>query len=87
MKISKEEGFESVKISHFSVEDGTYQINDIDLGVQFGSSAFAVAAMLKGLEEYFLIPSGNSLPGEMKKAVSHNLEVFNKTLKPKIIES
>lgn len=86
MRIDNTEGVESVRISHFSREEGgSIQINDIDLGVPSGTSVFAVAAMLKGFEEYFLIPTGQNLTEEFSNAVKHNLEVFNKNLKPEII--
>ena len=81
MKISKKENLETIRISHFNRnEDASLEIFDMEFGVALGSSTYAVAAMIKGFHEFYLVPGGESVPEDMLEHVRQNLEFYNAAL-------
>lgn len=80
MQISKPNNMEELKIDHFVVEDTGLRVNTLVFSVPFKTSTFAVAAMLKGLEEFYFKPADLKMEDEeLSKATEHNLRLWSET--------
>lgn len=88
MRINKNSKSETVKIQQFILENGGVMLNEIMIEVDFKSSTFAIAAMLKGLNEYYYKPAGMQGDGEALAQSEHNLKIWddaNQKAKSRII--
>lgn len=73
---SKETGTESIVVSQIILQGKTVFKNEIHVDVKFGTATFAVAAMLKGLEEFYFKPSGMKGDETTVQHTEHNLKVW-----------
>lgn len=90
MRRSVKAGVEELKVLSFEKapdgEPDAVSIGELILGIPIHSSQFALAAMLKGFNEYYLIPlnePGMVVPPEMEKQYEHNLALWHKAHPPK----
>lgn len=77
MRISKQTHSETIKIEQFILEPAGVSVNEIMLEVEYRTSTFAVAAMLKGLNEFYFKPAG-MISGDRQALTQseHNLKVW-----------
>jgi hypothetical protein len=73
---SKEKNTEEIKIQSFTGTEDPVQVDTLTLPVPLNASPFALAALLMGFEEHFLIPSGQTMDAELKQQVLHNLKLY-----------
>lgn len=88
MRINKNSNSEMIKLQHFILEQGGVMMNEILLEVDFKTSTFAIAAMLKGLNEFYFKPAGMQGDGDALKQSEHNLKIWeevNKKAQSRII--
>lgn len=78
MQISKPNNVEDLRVQHFVIEKTGVKLNDLMISVPFQTSTFAVAAMLRGLEEFYYKPADLKMEDEeLVKATEHNLNLWN----------
>lgn len=77
MQINKTENREDIRIQQFVRGDKSMTLNELTIQVLFNTSTFAIAAMLKGLEEYYFKPAELKADEEIMKSTEHNLKVWN----------
>lgn len=76
MRISKSEGAETLRLSQFVVTKDGVLVNEINIEVEYQTSTFAVAAMLKGLNEFYFKPAGMQGDGAAIAQSEENLKVW-----------
>lgn len=76
MRISKQTQSETIKIEQFILEPAGVSVNEIMLEVEYRTSTFAIAAMLKGLNEFYFKPAGMAGDGQALTQSEHNLKVW-----------
>jgi len=76
MEISKITQSEDLRLSHFILAGKACTLNEIQITIPFGTAPFAVAAMLKGLEEHFFKPAGMMAEGVSNEQNEHNLKLW-----------
>lgn len=78
MRISNDDKTETIQVLHFLRSGKTIEVNNVTIPIPINTSTFALAAMLKGLEEYYLKPGLMEPDAEAKVAYEANLEQWNK---------
>ena len=79
MNISFKEGFEELQLTYPETnpkEPGEVKFHTVLLPVDYGLGLFAMSAMLKGFDEYFMKELGQQLDPEMLQAVEKNVASF-----------
>ena len=76
MQIDKKTNTEEMRIEHFVRGDKSMMLNTIQIQVPFESSTYAVAAMIKGLEEFFHKPASMAGDPEVMEQCNHNLKIW-----------
>lgn len=61
MQISSKTKSEDILIQYFVKDGPTIHLAGMELGADLGTSPFAVSAMLKGFEEFYLKPAGKKI--------------------------
>ena len=84
MQISNKTKTEDIRIQHFLRDGATIAINEIEINIPLGTATFAVAAMMKGLQEYYFLPAGMKVEDpEQLKITEHNLALWVEAQKKK----
>ena len=76
MRISKLTKAETIRLVQFIVDKSGILLNEINIEVEYQTSTFAVAAMLKGLNEFYFKPAGMEANPESVVQSEHNLKVW-----------
>jgi hypothetical protein len=77
MQISSKTKSEDLRVQYFVKDGPTIAVSEIEINIPIGTSAFAVAAMMKGLQEFYFAPAGMKVDDpEQTKVTEHNLALW-----------
>ena len=83
MRINKANNSETIRIQQFVLENKGVVLNELMLEVDYQTSVFAIAAMFKGLQEFYFKPAGMKAPDQTIEQSEKNLKIWEEMTRKK----